>query len=573
MEASERTISQVLTEQLRYQIPPYQRPYSWEAGNVTQLLDDVWEAYLAKDAEYFIGSLITIEVEEKALYDVVDGQQRLTTLNLILARLRDHIDDQGIQADLGQRILPKDVYSKKVASSRLTLRSKDQSFFLRYALNSEVVDDAVIEKTVRGKDTPQQRIAENLLAISKYLNEKPKEDLPLLAQYLLNKVYVVFVMTKSFKSAYRLFNVLNARGMQLSNADLIKNSLFGQLGKQVGQSSKDLEDKWLELEGIIGIDQMDNFLGHHRASITGQKAKGSLNEEYKTIIEREEGNSIVLMGKLIASAENYSLIQGNDFEDGQIKRAVMSLQNVVFEDWIPPLLTYLNSDVSNKDVCAFVQLLEKITMQNWIRRIAFTARMTVYFTMIADIISSKGSIESLNIIVNEYANNEEFLMLLGTEIYGKPFAKAVLLALEEAETDDSVSKLYSGRITIEHVLPQALKDIYWQSRYSEEEHREWLHKLGNLALLSGTKNYRAQYFGFDRKKKIYADRGKKVSFDTTKQIIEQDDWLPKNIEERHAKMINRAKSLWWIDIEMSVCSPVNVDAVIQQTDIQVSPSI
>lgn len=553
MEAAERTISQVLTEQLRYQIPSYQRPYSWEVENVTQLLDDVWEAFQANDSEYFIGSLITIEVEEKALYDVVDGQQRLTTLNLILARLRDHIDDKGIQGDLGQRILPKDVYSKKVASARLTLRSKDQSFFLKYALNSEIVDDAVIEKTVRGKNFPQQRIAENLQAISKFLDAKPKADLPLFAQYLLNNVYVVFVMTKSFKSAYRLFNVLNARGMQLSNADLIKNSLFGELGEQDDQSSKDLEEKWLDLEGIIGIDQMDGFLGHHRTSITGQKAKGSLNEEYKTIIERHKENPLALMDTLIASAENYVLIQCNNFEDGQIKRAVKSLQNVVFEDWVPPLLTYLNSDIPKKDVSAFVQLLEKITMQNWIRRIAYTARMTVYFTMIADIISSEGTIESLNIIVNEYANNEEFLMLLGAEVYGKPFAKAVLLALEEAEADDSVSKSYSGRITIEHVLPQALKDEYWQSRYTDEVHRKWLHKLGNLALLSGTKNYKAQYFGFDRKKKIYTDRGKKVSFDTTKQIIEQDEWRQENIEERQNKMVSKAKSLWWIDGEAATC--------------------
>jgi len=87
MEAAERTISQILTEQIRYEIPAYQRPYSWEKANVEQLLDDVWEAFEANDEEYFIGSLITIEREKGRLYDVVDGQQRLTTLNLILTNL------------------------------------------------------------------------------------------------------------------------------------------------------------------------------------------------------------------------------------------------------------------------------------------------------------------------------------------------------------------------------------------------------------------------------------------------------------------------------------------------------
>src|SRR6266480_3179940 len=107
MKAEERTISNILTEQICYEIPPYQRPYSWGRENVQQLLEDVWEAYEAEDSEYFIGSLITIERERDHRYDVVDGQQRLTTLNLIFARLRDHITDDAVKADLGKRILPR----------------------------------------------------------------------------------------------------------------------------------------------------------------------------------------------------------------------------------------------------------------------------------------------------------------------------------------------------------------------------------------------------------------------------------------------------------------------------------
>jgi Protein of unknown function DUF262 len=91
MKAEERTISNILTEQLCYEIPPYQRPYSWEKENVQQLLDDIWEAYASNDNEYFIGSIITIERERDRRYEVVDGQQRLTSLNLVLARLRDRI--------------------------------------------------------------------------------------------------------------------------------------------------------------------------------------------------------------------------------------------------------------------------------------------------------------------------------------------------------------------------------------------------------------------------------------------------------------------------------------------------
>src|SRR5206468_12437690 len=117
-----------LTEQICYEIPPYQRPYSWEKENVQQLLDDIWEAYEAQESEYFIGSLITIEREKDRRYDVVDGQQRLTTLNLVLARLRDNIGDDAAKVELGKRILPRNVLTGEAETPRLVLRRRDQSF-------------------------------------------------------------------------------------------------------------------------------------------------------------------------------------------------------------------------------------------------------------------------------------------------------------------------------------------------------------------------------------------------------------------------------------------------------------
>ncbi len=121
--------------------------------------------------------------------------------------------------------------------------------------------------------------------------------------------------------------------------------------------------------------------------------------------------------------------------------------------------------------------------------------------------------------------------------YGKPFDLAVLLRLEEAAQDDSVTKSYSGRLTIEHVLPQALKDPYWQTRFSVDQHKLWLHRLGNLALLCGHKNYKAQYFDFDRKKNIYTARNNKVSFDLTKEICLEPEWSADKIRDRQDRLL------------------------------------
>ena len=185
MKAEERTISKIPTEQICYEIPPYQRPYSWERENVQQLLDDVWEAYEARDNEYFMGSLITIEKERDRLYDVVDGQQRLTTLNLVLARLRDNITDDAVKADLGKRILPKNVFTDEVETPRLLLRKSDQTFFRKHVLEAQPFPP----KAHASLNSPQRHLVENCEVVDELYKDKDQATRKLFANYILSKVY------------------------------------------------------------------------------------------------------------------------------------------------------------------------------------------------------------------------------------------------------------------------------------------------------------------------------------------------------------------------------------------------
>ena len=417
MEAAERTISQVLTEQICYEIPPYQRPYSWEKANVEQLLVDVWEAFEANDKEYFIGSLITIERNKDALYDIVDGQQRLTTLNLIFARLRDAVDEPA-KSTLGQRVLPRNELTGEEETPRMTLRQKDQVFFRRHVLGGQEISTAILRELEQRQDAPKIRIAENLQAIGTFLADKDEKTLKLFADYLLHKVYVVFVTTASLQSAYRLFNVLNARGMPLSNADLIKNMLFARLGDATAKSG-DLDEQWLELEDAIGIEQLDQFLAHHRSSVTAVKARKTLHEEYKPLIEAN-ANPFEFLDGITTSARNYLRIQQDDFDEVAARRSLRSLHRVAFEEWVPPLLALLNKPVEGLSVAEFINLLEKITYQNWIRRLAFTARLTVYFQLITAIQAGRRA-EDIRSIFEQNARNDEFRALLDSDVYGKPF--------------------------------------------------------------------------------------------------------------------------------------------------------
>lgn len=542
MKAEERTISKILTEQTCYEIPPYQRPYSWKRENVQQLLEDVWEAYEGNDTEYFIGSLITIERDRDRRYEVVDGQQRLTTLNLFFARLRDHITDDAAKAELGKRILPRNVLTGEAESARLLLRKKDQLFFRRHVLEAQPLS---AKERANLCDPPQRRLSENLEVVDAFCAGKTQQVLKLFANYLLSRVYVVFVTTDSVPSAYRLFNVLNARGMSLSNADLIKNSLFSQLDS-LGAQSDELEDRWQELEEEVGIERLDAFFGHHRTALTAVKARGALHEEIEPLIHAAVGGPFPFLDAVNASAENYTRVVEGDFGDATTMRAIRALRRVGYDEWIPPLLAYLNRPVGGLSEPEYIGLLERITMQNWVRRLGRAARLTVYYQLIAAINEGRGA-DDVRQIFRKNAQNAEFINLLGGELYGKPFDAAVLLRLDEAAQDESVTKTYSGRVTIEHVMPQALKDIYWTTRFTSEQHGLWLHRLGNLALLCGNKNYKAQHHDFERKKAVYAERNKKVSFDLTKEICDQPEWTVATISARHEKLVDLAKQIWLIE--------------------------
>lgn len=542
MQASQKKISGILTEQITYQIPPYQRPYSWETENVEALLEDLWEAFIRSDDEYFIGSLITARVENNESYEVIDGQQRLTTLNLIFAALRDCIHDVNAKKQIEDRIFPKDALALNNAGKpRLLLRRSDQEFFLKHVLQNEPI-------TTKRLDSPKEKLKDNLDLIKKFLGtNKSEADMKLFAGYILNHVYVVHVIADSRASAHRLFNVLNSTGVPLSNADLIKNHLFTKLRET--DDSEQLEAKWLELEQEVGLENLDIFLEQYRSSKTHEKASKALAIEFEVIINNTDVSPCEFLDSLIAAAEIYSKIKESSFKDPGSLRSVKSLNRVGFNEWIAPLMLFCAKQAeqtySNYEN-DFIFLLEKITYQNWIRRLGRTARLTVYHQLIKAINDNK-NFDELHSIFIENSNNQEFNQFINGEIYGKPFAQALLIRLDEAEEDSSVTREYKGRLSIEHILPKSLKHNYWKERFSEELHGIVLNKIGNLAMLSGVKNSKAQNYDFLQKKKIYSERQNNVSFTLTKEIIAIEDWNHEAINQRQERLTSIAENLWTIN--------------------------
>ena len=437
MEARPSKITEFFDGTKQMLVPLFQRPYEWTAKDWETLWADLLEQYERSEedtvATHFTGAIVTAPARSVPVgvskFLVIDGQQRLTTLNLIFSRLRDAVDEPA-KSELGRRVLPRNALTGEEESPRLTLRHRDQNFFRRHVLAAEVISEAVRKEIAKEQDAPKQRIVENLEAIDTFITQHDQKALKLFANFLLSRVYVVFVTTASWQSAYRLFNVLNARGMALSNADLIKNMLFARLGGNAARSSE-MDEAWLELEEQIGIERLDQFLAHHRSTIIATKARKTLHEEFEPLIE-SAATPFAFLEELNTSARNYLRVLKNEFDSPTARRAIRSLNRVAFEEWIPPLLAFLNKPVAGMSEGEFIDLLERITYQNWIRRLAFTARLTAYFQLITAIRAGKIA-HDIRAIFLANANDDEFRSLLDGEVYGRPFAQAVLLRLEEAD--------------------------------------------------------------------------------------------------------------------------------------------
>ena len=140
MEASPKAVKDILTGDKRYFIPPYQRPYRWDADNVEQLVDDIWNSLDAEEKEYFIGSIICIR-KGNDKYEVVDGQQRLITLTLILSALARRIEGTKLKVRLEGMVLQNNLYDEDSASiPSLVVQEKVRSCFLHIIGNGKNKD-------------------------------------------------------------------------------------------------------------------------------------------------------------------------------------------------------------------------------------------------------------------------------------------------------------------------------------------------------------------------------------------------------------------------------------------------
>ncbi len=214
---AEYPLSKIFSSEFEYVIPSYQRPYAWTVDEASELFDDLKSFYeTEKEEGYFLGSIVLIKGEDRPLSEVIDGQQRLTTLTIMLAALACAHNGENRDELRGYIVEPGKKAEKIEPKPRLTLRERDRAFFRNYVQEFKLDELANLEKS--GLETEARaNIVRNTTHLLKSIEgafATPNEVLDF-ASFLLTRCYLVAVSTPNETSAFRVFSVMNSRGLDL----------------------------------------------------------------------------------------------------------------------------------------------------------------------------------------------------------------------------------------------------------------------------------------------------------------------------------------------------------------------
>jgi len=545
--AAEKVDINTLFSNFWFSIPEYQRSYVWESDNINDLLDDLWFAFENRsDSEYFLGSLVLKKTAEKNFdeYEVLDGQQRLTTLLVLMAVLRDITENEDLKSTCQERIFQKENKFKGIPQRiRLIYKIRDNvgKYIDDHILDKEGTKNDKISAYIESKNVSISHMSNAILTMRKFFDAKNSDDRDNFGAYLGLKPIFIYVSTESREDAFRMFTILNNRGIPLTNADILKSVNIGEIENEKERDNYAI--KWEQIEGDFG-DDFDRFLSFIRTILVKEKARLNLLDEYEENIYKkkllEKGkNTIDYLSNIKL---NYDIVirlnGGMNFENEYKNLLTIMDIGMPSEDWIPPLLAFYNK-FSNSDLLAFLKNLEYKFSSDWILQFTPTQRIENMNNIIKKIDKSSTSSEIMQDLSLFKVDGTQLKNTLEGNIYGRRFARYILLKYEFLQGDNTAHFSNFKSISVEHILPQnPSKESHWVSVFSEEDRKKWTHKLANLLLISKKKNSKLSNLDFSEKKKRYL-KGRIDVFPSSKIFITYEKWNTDILEKRQKEIIGK----------------------------------
>lgn len=567
---------------LWFRIPEYQRPYIWGSDEIDDLLDDLIFAHSEKpNQEYFLGSFVyqnkkagSTPGQEFDENDLLDGQQRMTTLLMLFACIRDLSDNSKVKANC-----QKSIYQEGDDIDEIPERTRI-AFAIRPTVEKFVEDfiksDGGTDKKAELKklsdtsgDPSVRNMARAVIRMRKDISSKmgsTNEDIPLnlnnFIRFVRNKLLMIFVSTEDLQDAFRLFTILNNRGVPLRNSDILKSLNLGELTDD--KEKEKFAKLWEEAEGELG-DDFDRFLNHIRTILLKDKARLNLLDEFEHKIyrprEKDKSTGEIKPSLLAKGSETFKLVEkylmhydqliggnnyddtGNSFKfDNLIKVMLTGLPST---DWLPPLMRYFDRFRYERLLDFLIQLDNQLS-SDWIAQYTPTNRIERMNDIIRMIEKATTADEVFHATDSKDASfgfsfdADGFNRSIDSAVYGRRFTRYLLLKLDFLYADHS-HRMSLNYLTVEHVLPQNPKaDSQWLKDFTEEQRQDWTNRLGNLVLITKRKNSSLSNLDYVEKKSRYFE-SRITTCPNSLRVLYNDQWTPVELEANHDTVLTKLR--------------------------------
>ncbi|WP_416044830.1 DUF262 domain-containing protein [Clostridium tyrobutyricum] len=530
------TLKRLFSDEYFFNTPEYQRPYSWQDDNNNQLFDDIYES--DRKSEYFLGTIILQEIEELGtgvMYDIIDGQQRLTTIQILLACLRDTVVNKNYKNSLQQKIYQKENPADGLPEV-VRLKTREHIFFKEY------VQKCGGTKTINSfepQNDAQKNLKNAILIFNKNLKDIDQKNIESLIQHISQRCIFICVATKNFTDAYRLFTIINDRGLQLRRIDILKTNNLDPIVIPNPDERKSYSEKWESMEDDLGSENFENLISFIRTIEIKEKPKEDLLKEFNNLVFKKDK---IKKGKeFIDYIMNYKNIYQKLILDRDLSTTFefKNLLNIMIDflpstEWIPSLLYYYNK-FKKDGLHEFLTKLEKKFVADWVVALTPTKRTVNLNSILKSIEKSNNYMDVLKSKAFDF-DKELFINELKNDIYNKRYTRYILLKLEYLESEQTAERRY-GTISVEHVLPQSpRKDSTWVKLFTDDERILFTNKLANLVLLSKKKNSSASNFDFQKKKENYL-KNRATDLTRSQAILRYNTWTPDILIKRQTDII------------------------------------
>lgn len=539
MIANKSIIAVLIGSDIQFRLPLFQRNYTWTKKEWEVLWEDV--TYIANkrcEKSHFLGAIVTFPMESgpdtAARYIVIDGQQRLTTLYLILCAIRDIAKEHG---DLAQSEMINDSYLVN------RHRREDEGYF---KLLSSQNDREILKTLVEGKFGDESSL---LVQAYKYFYDKIKRgnNFKIIRSIITHYIYVVSITLDADDNPYLVFESLNAKGKPLTQADLIKNHLFMRI--QQKEQEAHYKECWFPMEQALG-DKLTEFIRHFLMK-DGEIVKNSeVYDRFKDSLGKQDAQDYLI--KLAKYGNNYQKLLDPEVEsDPRLQNQLKRINRIEVTTAYPLLLKlyeFIDAGRMNVEQCLSVlEILENYLIRRYIVGIA-TNQLNKIFPSLISAIKDRNEDDIAKVVAEfliskGYPKNSDIEREIAErKLYGggdkQLKTKFILESLEESFNHKEKIKLEN--LSIEHIMPKTLND--WWLEYLGDEgiewHEDYVDILGNLTLTGY--NSELSNMSFDRKKEFY----KNSHLEINKYFDSVDSWRPDDVRDRSLNLASLIIERW-----------------------------